>query len=149
MIELLQNSDTEMAEQIRAVFQSSYKVEATILGVEDFPPLRRPVEHFIENSNQFFGCFQNGALAGVIEIELHNDFVDINSLVVDPRFFRQGIARRLLQFVLDQFDSEYFIVETGLENEPATNLYKQFGFQEVEQWDTDFGVRKVKFKRGK
>lgn len=149
MIELLQNNDVEVAAKIRAVFQSSYQVEAELLGVQDFPPLKRPLEHFVQNENQFFGCIRNGTLTGVIEIELQPDLLDINSLVVDPQFFRQGIAKSLLQFVLDQFDTECFIVETGLANEPATRLYKNFGFKEVQQWDTDFGVRKVKFKRGK
>jgi hypothetical protein len=32
-------------------------------------------------------------------------------------------------------------------NMPATKLYKKFNFIEVAQWDTDHGVRKIKFER--
>ena len=68
-------------------------------------------------------------------------------MVVAPKFFRQGIASQLLEFVFDTFDSNVFMVETGVANDPATTLYKKFGFKEVKQWDTDHGVRKVKFER--
>ncbi|WP_306424023.1 GNAT family N-acetyltransferase [Patiriisocius marinus] len=77
----------------------------------------------------------------------NNEFTHINSLVVDPRFFRQGIAKKMMEFVFETFDSKLFIVETGLENGPATQLYKKFGFKEVKQWDTDHGIRKIKFER--
>lgn len=67
--------------------------------------------------------------------------------MVDPRFFRQGIANKLMEFTLNTFNSNLFVVETGLENEPASKLYKKFGFVEVKQWDTDHGIKKVKFEK--
>jgi predicted GNAT family N-acyltransferase len=39
-----------------------------------------------------------------------------------------------------------FVVETGLANEPASKLYRKFGFTEVKIWDTDHGIRKIKFE---
>ena len=62
-------------------------------------------------------------------------------------FFRLGITRKLLEFVLNRFDSNLFIVETGVNNKQAIELYKNIGFKEVIQWDTDFGIRKVLFER--
>jgi len=38
-------------------------------------------------------------------------------------------------------------VETGLKNEPTTQLYLKLGFREVYQYDTDHGVRKVRFEK--
>lgn len=40
----------------------------------------------------------NLELAGVIKLELLENFIDINSLVVHPNFFRLGIAGALLDF---------------------------------------------------
>ena len=57
------------------------------------------------------------------------------------------IARKLMEYVFNTFDSKLFVVETGLENEPATKLYKKFDFKEVKQWNTDHGIRKIKFER--
>lgn len=147
MIEKLQNNNIEISKKIFSVFQLSYAVEAEILNATNFPPLKRPLENYIKSNTEFFGYFKNQNLAGVIEIDNSNNFTHINSLVVDPKFFRQGIARKLIEFVFETFDSHLFVVETGLENGPATKLYKNFGFKEVKQWDTDHGVRKVKFER--
>jgi hypothetical protein len=52
-----------------------------------------------------------------------------------------------MEFILKTFESNRFTVETGLMNMPATKLYKKFNFKEVAQWDTDHGVRKIKFER--
>ena len=52
-----------------------------------------------------------------------------------------------MEFVLNTFDTNLFVVETGLANAPATKLYHKYGFTEVTQWDTDHGVRKVKFEK--
>jgi ribosomal protein S18 acetylase RimI-like enzyme len=147
MIEKLQNNKMEIANQIHSVFQLSYAVEAKLLNATDFPPLKRPVESYLKSDNSFFAYIENNELAGIIEIEYDNDYTDINSLVVNPKFFRRGIAGKLIEFVFNTSDSDLFIVETGANNEPATELYKKFGFKEVKQWNTDFGIRKILFER--
>jgi ribosomal protein S18 acetylase RimI-like enzyme len=146
MIERLKNNDLEISKKIRSVFQLSYKVEAKILNATDFPPLKRSLENYVNSNTAFFGYLKNQELAGVIEIEHNDNFTHINSLVLDPGFFKQGIARKLMEYVINTFDSKLFVVETGLENGPATELYKKFDFKEVKQWNTDHGIRKIKFE---
>ena len=146
MIERLKNNDLEISKKIRSVFQLSYKVEAKILNATDFPPLKRSLENYVNSNTAFFGYLKNQELAGVIEIEHNDNFTHINSLVVDPGFFKQGIARKLMEYVINTFDSKLFVVETGLENGPATELYKKFDFKEVKRWNTDHGIRKIKFE---
>lgn len=147
MIKKLQNNDIEISKKIRSVFQVSYKVEAKLLRAVNFPPLKRPLESYINSNTEFFGYLKNKELAGVIEIDHNDNYTHINSLVIDPKFFRQGIARKLIEFVFNTFDSNLFVVETGLENGPATELYKKFDFKEVKQWNTDHGIRKIRFER--
>ena len=147
MIKRLQNNELEISKKIHSVFQLSYKVEAKLLNAANFPPLKRPLEDYVKSNTEFFGYLKNEELAGVIEINHNNSSTHIRSLVVDPLFFRQGIAKMLMEFVLNTFDSKLFVVETGLKNEPATKLYKKYGFIEVKQWDTDRGVRKIKFEK--
>ena len=147
MIKKLQNNDIEISKKIRSVFQVSYKVEAKLLRAVNFPPLKRPLESYINSNTEFFGYLKNKELAGVIEIDHNDNYTHINSLVIDPKFFRQGIARKLIEFVFNTFDSNLFVVETGLENGPATELYKKFDFKEVKQWNTGHGIRKIRFER--
>lgn len=147
MIEKLKNSDLVMAKKIRIVFQASYKIEAKLLNATNFPPLQRTLENYIQSKTAFYGYSKNGELAAVVEINTDHDFILIRSLVVQPDFFRRGIAGKLIEFVFKTFESDLFIVETGLANGPATKLYEKFGFVAVHQWDTDFGIRKVKFEK--
>ena len=147
MIKKLENNDIETSSQIHSVFQLSYAVEAELLKANDFPPLKRPLESYLKSGNAFYGYFENNELAGIIEVERTDKHIDINSLVVNPKFFRRGIGRKLIEFTFNRFDSKLFIVETGVKNKPATELYKKLGFKEIKQWNTDFGIRKVLFEK--
>jgi ribosomal protein S18 acetylase RimI-like enzyme len=147
MIKKLQNDDLETSSQIHSVFQLSYALEAKLLDVNDFPPLKRPLESYLKSSNDFYGYFEINELAGVIEVERTDKLIDINSLVVKPNFFRIGIGRKLVEFTFSRYDTKLFIVETGVKNKPAIELYKKLGFKEIRQWDTDFGVRKILFEK--
>ena len=135
MIKKLDNRDIQVAKDIRAVFQASYKVEAELLKAKDFPPLKRPLEKFTHTATVFFGYLKDHELAGIIEIEHCEDYTDINSLVVDPKYFRQGIAKALIEFIFRNYNSDLFTVETGLANGNA--LSEIFG---VDYKAIDIGV---------
>jgi len=147
MILKLQNNNREVSIKIRFVFQASYAIEAKLLNTVDFPPLKRTLENYIKCDNDFFGYFKGKDLAGIIEIRHLNSYTHIQSLVVHPKFFRQGISKELMEFVLNLYNTNPIIVETGVKNKPATELYKKFNFIEIKQWDTDHGVRKIRFER--
>ena len=147
MISKINNKETKIAEEIRAIFQASYTVEAEMLKAVDFPPLKRTVSQFLNSNSEFYAYYLIKNIAGVIEIENNENLTHIQSLVVYPKYFRNGIGSKLVQFILDNYKAKIFTVETGIDNHPAIKLYKSFGFQEQEQWDTNHGVRKVRFKK--
>lgn len=147
MISQLDHINKNIADNIRELFQESYAVEAKILKAIDFPPLKRPVEDYINSSNSFFGYIIDNNLAGIVEIKEDTLFVHIQSLVVKPDYFRRGIAQQLLDFTFNKYVTPKFMVETGIDNLPAVNLYLKNGFIELKQWDTDHGVRKVRFEK--
>ena len=147
MISQLGHTKENIARSIRDVFQASYAVEAELLKAVDFPPLKRPLEDFINSSNTFFGFWIGNELVAVAEIKYEQNFFHIQSLVVHPNFFRRGVASKIMTFVIEQYGSKMLMVETGLDNAPAIALYKRFGFVEVKQWMTDIGIMKVRFER--
>ncbi|GCC52800.1 N-acetyltransferase [Chryseotalea sanaruensis] len=149
MITKLNSNNKETAYEIRSLFQASYRIEAALLNVSDFPPLNRELVDFLNSDTEFYGLFRDDKMVAIVEVKSLEGKTDIESLVVHPEYFRQGLGKRLMQFILKTFDSEIFTVETGLKNKPATELYKQLGFYEQQQWDTEFGIRKVKFIRTK
>jgi ribosomal protein S18 acetylase RimI-like enzyme len=147
MIIKINNKENKIAKAIRAIFQVSYAVEAEILKAVDFPPLKRTVSQFVNSNSEFYSYCLTRKIAGVIEIDNHENRTHIQSLVVDPKYFRKGIAIKLIQFILDNYKSKLFTVETGIDNEPAIKLYTSFDFKEQEQWDTNHGIRKVRFEK--
>ena len=147
MIIKINNKKKNIANQIRNVFQASYIVESKLLNAVDFPPLKRTISQFLHSNTEFYAYYINKNIAGVIEIENNQDLTHIQSLVVYPKYFRKGIGRTLVQFVLDTYNTKIFTVETGLENYPAIQLYTSFGFKKQNQWDTNHGVIKVRFKK--
>jgi len=147
MIIKINNKENKIAEEIRAIFQVSYTIEAGILNAVYFPPLKRTVSQFLNSNSEFYAYYLIKNIAGVIEIENHEDLTHIQSLVVYPKYFRNGIGSKLVQFILDTYKSKIFTVETGIDNHPAIKLYKSCGFQEQKQWDTNHGVRKVRFEK--
>ncbi len=146
MINILDHEKTEIAEMIYHIWQVSYAVEAELLKADDFPPLRRTVTDFLGSDTSFFGYWEDTALAAVIEIDATPTSFHICSLVVDPAYFRLGIAKKLLTFMFQLLEGNTITVETGLANTPAVSLYEGFGFKKVKEYDTSHGIRKVRFK---
>ena len=143
MIKHLENSDKEVAMEIYRVFQSSYKIEADLIGVDNFPPLSRTREDIAHSETSFYGFFENNSLASVIEIMVENNQLRIYSLTVDPNHFRKGIAGKVINYVLDSFEYNDATVETAVVNEPAIKLYRKHGFVEFKRWTPSHGIKKL------
>src|SRR6185436_17734798 len=87
-----------MAEAIRAVMFQAYLVEAALLGVQDFVPLRRTAAHVASTDALFLGISLAGTLAAVAEVESPEpQHVHIGSLVVLPSHFRRGLGTALVR----------------------------------------------------
>ena len=147
MIKKILHTQKDQAEAIRSVFQVSYKVEAELIGATNFPPLSRPLEEFSNCPNDFVGYHEDQILVAVVEMKKEEDSMHIQSLVVDPAYFRRGIARKLIEFVLQHYPVPQFTVETGKENGPARKLYENFGFQLLKTYTADEGIVKVRYQK--
>ena len=143
MITKLDNSNQDVANRIYIIFQSSYKIEAKLIGVVDFPPLLRSAKDIANSKTAFYGFSDNNCLAAIIEIAIEDKHLEIHSLTVDPKYFRKGIAGKLISYVLDAFDFTEAIVETAVVNKPAIKLYKKHGFVEFKRWTPSHGIEKL------
>lgn len=75
----------------------------------------------------------NGQCAGYIIVKQVADECHLYDLAVDEQHRRKGIARDLLQSILDSLarsDMRFFFLEVRLSNRPARELYTSFGFHE-------------------
>ena len=139
----LDHTSREIVAEIHRVMMAAYEVEAGLLGVSDFFPLRRTVAQIRSAESLFFGAFSDGRLAAVAEIEAEADPVNIAALVVDPDHFRKGLATTLLRSILSLYQDRSLTVSTGVLNRPALLLYEKLGFREHRRWSTDDGILMV------
>ena len=147
MVSNIRHTQPKQAQDIRRIFQISYIVEAKLLGATYFPPLHRPLEEFINCANDFFGYYDDHTLVAVIEMKHGKDHMHIQSLVVDPAYFRRGIASHLITYVLSHYEKDIFTVETGRDNPPARKLYESFGFVLQKTYIAAENIVKVRFKK--
>jgi GNAT superfamily N-acetyltransferase len=143
MISKLENSDEKVANQIFIIFQSSYKVEAQLIGALNFPPLSRSVKDIVDSQTSFYGFYEKGCLVAIIEITVDGECLGIDSLTVEPQYFRKGLAGKLIRYVLSSFEYTKAIVETAVANKPAIKLYNRYGFVEFKRWTPSHGIEKV------
>jgi len=147
MITKLDHSNKVVAQQIFAVFQCSYKIEAQLIGTCNFPPLLRSAIDITNSATQFYGFFEGGGegerIAAVIEVAIKDQHLEIHSLTVDPDYFRKGIASKLVSFVIETMDFVKATVETAVVNLPAITLYQKHGFVEYKRWIPSHGIEKV------
>jgi ribosomal protein S18 acetylase RimI-like enzyme len=148
MITVLDNTDPEVAKQIYNIFQNSYKIEAQLIGVLNFPPLSRSIKDIENSRTKFYGYSEGQCLTAVLEIALEDKCLGIDSLTVDPDHFRKGIANKLINYVLSVNDFLEATVETAVVNIPAIKLYKKHGFVEFKRWTPSHGIEKLAMSIG-
>ena len=137
-----------IAEEIRLLMFASYQVEADLLGAADFFPLSRTAHHIATAEVLFWGIYEEGVLAAVLELEdLDPTHAHINSLVVHPAHFRRGMASALLQQIIHQRPTQRLTVSTGVLNHPALALYAAQGFAVERHWATPDGIAMVTLGR--
>ena len=86
-------------------------------------PFQRRIEYFIDGNS-----------VALLEYSLIYDRMEIDNIVVNDDFRKQGIGTKLMAYLIS-LAIEYRVVNITLEvrvsNEIARNLYKKFGFREV------------------
>ncbi len=145
----LDQADEKIAREIKTLHNAAYTVEAQLLGLEKFPPLRRTLGSFTGAKSAFFGYMHQGSCVGLVELEIENiSIVEVSSLVIHPKFHRRGIATKLMTYVLSEAQNRRVIVSTAAGNYPAIGLYEGLGFHIVDQWTTEGGIDIVQLAMG-
>lgn len=137
MIDRIDLNNVARLEELLQVQKAAYLIEANLIGFYDIPPLKDTLSSLQSCNEIFYGYFIEDKLAGAISYKIPGEVLDIHRMVVNPAYFRQGIAGQLLNFLLTEQaitrNIKKVIVSTGAKNEPARQLYLRFGFREVAQ----------------
>lgn len=146
--QVLDHTDEQEAERIRQLFFDSYSVEARIIGVRDFPPLRRTRAEILDSDAVFHGTFMIDRLSSVAELEHSRDgIINIAGFAVHPELFRRGIGARFLEHLIQGSAGYTMTVSTAIANGPAISLYQKSGFSICQTWKTPCGIEMVTLER--
>lgn len=131
-----------MAERVLLLQRASYRVEADLIGFDGIPPLHETLAALRACGETFRGDVRDGgALAGALSYRREGGLVDIHRLMVDPGWFRRGVASGLLADLLErEADAARFVVSTGAANAPAIALYERLGFVRAGEREVAPGV---------
>jgi ribosomal protein S18 acetylase RimI-like enzyme len=142
------NNEAEV-KHLFQVQQNAYRIEAHLLGVEpeSFYPMKETIEALKSSPDQGFVSVFDGQIVGAIFLEKSGETIIISKLVVDPNFFRRGIAKSLVGHCLDTNPGKVFLVGTGALNLPAIQLYQNFGFKIFKEELVEVNLKFVKLKR--
>ena len=144
----LDHRDPAVAAALRSLMVASYAVEAEVIGVPDFAPLRRTAQAIQRSEGHFRGLVRDGRLVAAAEIEdADHGGWHIAGFVVDPQRFREGLGSRLLADVLASAGKVVVTVSTAVANRPAVRLYQKHGFDVDRTWSTPCGIPMVTLRR--
>jgi ribosomal protein S18 acetylase RimI-like enzyme len=140
VIKPLDVKDPPTIGRVLSLQRAAYAVEAELIGFDGIPPLHDNPETLLACHETFYGCFTGGELAGLIAFTLDTGTLDVCRMAVCPRFFRRGVASRLLEFVEAVPGIDRMVVSTGKGNDPAVSLYLKHGFKRVGEREVAEGV---------
>lgn len=131
MIQQLDITHPEIAEEVWQLQRSAYLVEAQIVDYNDIPPLKETVSNLQLSNEIFFGYRIDQRLCGVISYKTEAGTLDIHRLFVHPNDFRKGIAQKLIDYIIaHERNFHTIIVSTGSKNMPAVQFYIKNGFKQ-------------------
>lgn len=122
-------ADADLAGRLLAVQQAAYRVEAALIDDDRIPPLHETVDDVRAAPVSWLGAFVGDELAGAVAWTVDDTGWDIDRLVVDPKYHRQGIGAALLTALLQKARGAQVTVSTGSGNAPARELYLTHGFR--------------------
>lgn len=148
MIKKINIKNLEIAESVLSVQIPSYMLEAALLDNDEIPPLKETAASLQSCDETFFGYYINEELCGVISFKFDKGVVDIHRLFVHPTHLRKGIAKKLLNFLQEEYrDAKKMIVSTGSKNTPAIEFYRQNGFSVLREITVEDNISLTLFEK--
>ena len=87
-----------------------------------------------------YGYYLDDKLVGFVHITKLYETMDIVNVVVDDEYRKQGIATKLINYVIDLFDDiDNVMLEVNENNIPAISLYKKNKFEIINKRNNYYG----------
>ena len=147
-LERLDLTQQGVAAAVLELQRRAYGIEAELIGSGEIPQLSETLEELQASAETFLGAYLEGILVGMISWRVDAGVLDLHRLVVDPNRLRAGIGAALVRAALAaEPEADRAVVQTGSCNEPAKQLYRREGFEEIDEVEVVPGLRVTRFGR--
>lgn len=87
----------------------------------------------LKNENEFLKTivYVEENIKGVLVYQLIYDRIEIDYIVVDNKYRKQGIGSKLIEYLIKNNNVENITLEVNENNIAAINLYSKYGFKVV------------------
>ena len=92
----------------------------------------------IINDNEIIGYYDNNILVGFLIYKKLYEVIDLEYIVVDPIYRRNGIGSILMDSLI-KMNFEKIMLEVNVTNKSAIKLYKKFNFKNINIRDKYYG----------
>lgn len=128
---------------VRIVFDEFEAPYYSIEGIKSFYKfisLDNILEQYMNGSLYFYGCFVNDIIVGMIAVK---NFVHISLLFVDKHYHKQGIARNLVNQVIEICKNKNPFLKTITVNSSpyAVGFYHRLDFIDISSEQTVDGIK--------
>jgi ribosomal protein S18 acetylase RimI-like enzyme len=129
-IERLDHRDLGVASRLHAVLVAAHAQEVGWLQNLPGTALDSSPDQIQRSAGMFFGALHGTLLVGALSLGPDDEpgQIQVTTLIVDPAWQRQGIARALLADTIARGEGLTFSVVAGAANAPALALYAALGF---------------------
>ncbi|MDR2568878.1 MAG: GNAT family N-acetyltransferase [Oscillospiraceae bacterium] len=127
----------------RDVFMEFDSPDYTAEGIDEFLKFLEPLnitEMLDESKMRIWTCCCNGCVVGALAAEKNH----INLLFVDGMHHRKGIARRLLEIMINSYNPKVISVNSS---PYAVKAYQKLGFNETAAEQFENGIRFIPMKK--
>lgn len=121
----------EFNKQLIQVWENSVLATHSFLDPEDFKEIKTLVEGIDFGSFPVYCLLKENEVVGFFGLENRK----VEMLFIDPKYFGQGIGKRLIKFAIENFQINK--VDVNEQNVNAVEFYKHLGFVVYERTEKD------------
>ncbi|MHC5201506.1 GNAT family N-acetyltransferase [Myroides sp. LJL119] len=113
------------------IWENSVKATHDFLSAEDFIEIKKLVENMDFTTLDIYCLTFKDQVLGFIGIFKNK----VEMLFIDPKYFREGFGRKLLEFAIKCKNA--YLVDVNQQNHQAFLFYKKLGFHIIDRSEKD------------